>query len=153
MNRLSGSTRSTCIQCITVLPRSLCRNLIEPIPIAISSRALNSLNNPMRIRTRDEDCFAARATIPWYLLDYDQHAPSPVDRGALDPAGLGHAARGHLLSGASADCLDRTTARRELASNCAIGARVRRASCNRLDDWALEWVRHCSRGTGLRCYD
>src|SRR5580658_4184235 len=101
MNRLSGSTRSTCIQCITVLPRSLCRNLIEPTPTAINSSALKSLKSPMRIRMRDEDCFAARATIPWYLLDYDQHAPSPVDHGALDPAGLGHAVRGYVFSGTS----------------------------------------------------
>src|SRR5580658_7646133 len=138
MNRLSGSTRSTCIQCITVLPRSLCRNLIEPIPIAISSRALNSLNNPMRIRMRDEDCFAARATIPWYLLDYDQHAPSPADLGALNPAWLGHTTRGHLLSGTPAACLDCAIARRKLVSDRPVGVRVRRAGGNRLDDRPLE---------------
>src|SRR5271170_5164587 len=120
MNRLSGSTRNTCIQCITVLPRSLCRYRIEPIPIAISSKALNSLNNPMRIRMRDEDCFAARATIPWYLLDYDQHAPSPVDHGALDAAWLGHAPRGHLLSGTPAASLDCAIAGRKVVSNCPV---------------------------------
>lgn len=85
MYRLSGSTRSTAVQCITVLPRSLCRNLIAPIPTAINRRALNSLNMPMRTRTNDDDdddledsldrCPSAdlrqavcRATIPWYLL-------------------------------------------------------------------------------------
>src|ERR1700685_1401547 len=149
MNRLSGSTRRTCIQCITVVPRSLCRNLIEPIPTAISSRALASLNSPMRIRRKDDDCFegcflkafrgaVARATIPWYLLDYGQHAPSSVDRGTLDPAWLGHASRGNLPGGASAPALDRTAAGRAMGSNSPISPGVRRAGYYRLDDWPLE---------------
>ncbi len=51
---------------------------MAPIPTAISSRALNSLNRPIRNRTNEkgsfDDCFfdalrgaVARATIPWYL--------------------------------------------------------------------------------------
>src|ERR1700677_952839 len=78
MYRLSGSTRSTCTQCIAVLARSLCSNLMAPIPATISSRALNSLKTPIRNRTNEkgsfDDCFldafrgkVARATLPWYL--------------------------------------------------------------------------------------
>src|ERR1017187_1531978 len=81
MKRLSGSTRSTWIQCCTVAATSLCRNLMAPIPMATRRRALNSLNKPIRIRTEDkfEDladrCLLAglvllvwRATFLWYLL-------------------------------------------------------------------------------------
>src|SRR5580700_1852804 len=105
MNRLPGSTRSTRTQCITVPARSLCRNLSAPTPTAISSSALNSLNSPMRMRMKEEEFFAARATISWYLLDYDQHAPSLIDLGAVHPVWMGHTAGGHQFGGTSATFL------------------------------------------------
>jgi hypothetical protein len=80
----------------------------------------------------------ARAIVPWYLLDYDQHAPSPADHSVLDPAWLGHAIRGHLLSGASAASLGRIATGRSMASDRPVGAGLLRTGGNRLDDRALE---------------
>src|ERR1017187_6987394 len=120
MKRLSGSICSRRVQCVTLAARSLCRTLMAPMPTMISKSALTSLNSPIRIRTNDDSlgaCLeaafldvlrgaAARATISWYLLNYSQHAPSPLDHGAVDCPRLGHAVRGYELVRVPAAPLD-----------------------------------------------